>query len=119
MLYYDDINYKNVIIHKGKFNGLVDLDFLTKGDYLEAIGTMRSCWCEEELGEYYIKEIIRLQQLDAVQQKVVNVYAILNLILWLSEEGVRFNSNSSSAINWSNVQEKKRKILGLYQSIIA
>ena len=116
-LYYDDICSKNVMIRNGKFNGLVDLDFLMKGDYLEAIGRMIASWHGEESGEIYIKEIIKYQKLDEFQQKIIKVYAILNLILWTSEEGIRFNGNSTGEINWSNVKKKKRKIVELYHSI--
>ena len=116
-LYYDDICSKNVMIHEGKFSGLVDLDFLIKGDYLEAIGRMKADWYGEEAGELYIREIIRLQQLDTFQQKIIVVYAILNLILWTSEEGIRFNGNSTGEVNWANVENKRRKIMGLYESI--
>ena len=38
-LYFDDMNSKNVMIHNGQFNGLVDLDFLSTGDYLDGIGS--------------------------------------------------------------------------------
>lgn len=116
-LYYDDMNSKNVMIHHGKFNGLVDLDFLIKGDYLEGIGGIIAAWYGTESGEIYINEIFKLQKLDEFQQKMAKVYAIFHLILWTSEEGVRFNSNSTGEINWSNVEKKKRKIMSLYHSI--
>lgn len=115
--YYDDLCTKNVMIHKGKFNGLVDLDFLLKGDYLEAIGRMKACWHGQEAGEYYIGEIVKLQQLDQLQQEMVNVYAIFNLIGWTSEAGVQFNANTSGEINWARVEDNRRKILDIYSSL--
>ena len=116
-LYYDDIGSKNVMIHQGKFNGLVDLDFLSKGDYLQAIGAMLSDWFGNESGEFYIKEIMRLQRLDDFQEEIVCVYAIMNLVGWISEEGIRFNGNSTGEVNWINVQEKKKKVMGLYTKL--
>ena len=116
-LYYDDICSKNVLVHNGEFNGLVDLDFLMKGDYLEAIGRMIASWHGDNLGEIYIQEIIKLQNLNEFQQKIIRVYAILNLILWTSEEGIKFNSNSTGEINWLKVGNKKRKILELFNSL--
>ena len=116
-VYYDDICYKNVMVHNGKFTGLVDLDFLLKGDYLEAIGRMRSCWFGQSNGEFYIEEIIRLQKLNDFQRKIVNLYAILNLVLWTSEAGRKFNGNTSGEINWENVERNKRKVIGLYNSM--
>ena len=117
-LFYDDISAKNVMIHEGKFNGLVDLDFLSVGDYLDAIGAIIACWYGEEAGDLYVNEIIRLQELDDYHQQLVKVYAIFHLILWTSEEGVRFNSNATGEINWEKVEAKRRKIIGLYQTII-
>ena len=116
-LYYDDICSKNVMIHNGEFSGLVDLDFLMKGDYLEAIGRIIASWYGKKHEEIYINEIIKLQKLDESQQKIVKMYAILNLIYWTSEEGIQFNSNSSGVINWENVKNKKNQIIGLYNEI--
>jgi hypothetical protein len=116
-LYYDDMSSKNVMIYDGKFNGLVDLDFLMKGDYLQGIGGIIADWYGSERGEFYINEILKHQKLDEFQQKVVKVYAIFHLIGWTSEEGIRFNGNSSGEINWSNVEKKRKKIMNLYKTI--
>lgn len=116
-LYYGDICSKNVMVHQGQFTGLVDLDFLAKGDYLEAIGRMIAVWYGTPYGEIYIHEISKLQNLTEFQQKIINVYGILTLVLWTSEEGIRFNGNSSGAVNWERVEAKRQKILGLYDLI--
>lgn len=116
-LYYDDMNSKNVMIHNGKFNGLVDLDFLMKGDYLQGIGGIIAAWYGSEAGQIYINEIFKHQKSDELQQKVAKVYAIFHLIGWTAEEGVIFNGNSTGEINWSNVEKKRRKIIDLYHSI--
>ena len=116
-LFYDDICSKNVMIHQGKFNGLVDLDFLSKGDYLTAIGSMIASWYDQEAGDIYIDEIARLQKLNAFQQKMTRIYAIFHLISWTSEEGIKFNSNSTGDVNWANVKRKKEMIMSLYDSI--
>lgn len=72
-------------------------------------------WKKHE--EIYINEIIKLQKLDEYDQKIVKMYAILNLIYWTSEEGIKFNSNSTGVINWENVENKKKQIVGLYNEI--
>ena len=116
-LFYDDMNAKNVMIHLGKFNGLVDLDFLSKGDYLSALGSMITCWHGEEFGEIYINEIIKLQKLDSFQRKMTKVYAIFHMIGWTSEAAVRFNGNTTAGINWSNVERNRKKVKAIYDSI--
>lgn len=116
-LYYDDICSKNVMIFNGKFSGLVDLDSLMKGDYLEAVGRIMASWYGDRHGEVYIDEIIKLQKLSEKQKKIVKIYAVLNLIYWTSEEGIQFNSNSSAIINWDNIKAKRKQIVGLYNEI--
>lgn len=116
-MYHDDICSRNVMIHKGEFNGLVDLDSLAKGDYLDAIGSMMASWYGEKNGLIYTDEIVRLQKLSEEQRKMVKVYAILHLLFWLSEEGVKFNSNSTGVVNWDNVKEKEQKIVNLFNSL--
>ncbi|MBX2815650.1 MAG: aminoglycoside phosphotransferase family protein [Saprospiraceae bacterium] len=113
-LFYDDINYKNVMVHEGRFNGIVDLDFLSIGDYVDAIGAMQACWFGQEAGGFYVSEMVRLLQLTPKEAEMVHVYAILHLILWSMEEGRQFNSNSSAEINWGKVREKRDKILNLH-----
>ena len=115
--FYDDICYKNVMIHGGKFAGLVDLDFLGKGDYLSAIGTIMSSYHGEDYGKVYLNEIVNRQGLSELQQKIVHVYAILNLVLWTSEEGIKFNSNSSGIINWEKVRKNRDRIFSIYQEM--
>ena len=78
-LYYDDISGKNIMIHQGEFVGLVDLDFLRKGDYLVALGAIMACWHGEAYGDIYLNEIIRLQGLNEQQQNMIRLYAIIHL----------------------------------------
>jgi hypothetical protein len=105
------------MIYNGKFNGLVDLDSLMKGDYLEAVGRIMASWYGDKHGEIYIDEIMKLQKLTEKQLKIVKMYAVLNLIYWTSEEGVQFNSNSSTIINWDKVNTKRKQIMGLFTEI--
>ena len=82
-----------------------------------AIGRIIASWYGKKHEEIYINEIIKLQKLDEYDQKIVKMYAILHLIYWTSEEGIQFNSNSSGTINWGNVENKKKQIIGLYNEI--
>lgn len=116
-LYYDDICCKNIMIHEGRFNGLVDLDFLRKGDYLEAIGTILAAYFGKPNGKFYLDEVIRHQKLDPFQREVVYFYGIKQMTGWLSEAGVQHNSNTSSTINWEEVHRKRKVIQEMYQEM--
>jgi hypothetical protein len=51
--YYGDICAKNVMIHDGRFSGLVDLDILAQGDPLEAVGRIKASWYGTHYGRTY------------------------------------------------------------------
>ncbi len=103
-LYFEDMISKNVMIFDGKFNGLVDIDYLRRGDILDLMGKIAACWNNSINGKYYTELLIKQQQLSIQEIGYVKMYAILNLALWISEEGIKFNSNSSTVINWENVR---------------
>jgi aminoglycoside phosphotransferase (APT) family kinase protein len=68
--YYGDICSKNIMIHNGLFNGLVDLDGLTQGDPLEAVGRIKLSWYGTRYGELYSKAIMDELSLDAEQREL-------------------------------------------------
>ncbi len=108
---YDDLNGKNVMIKDGKFNGLVDLDQIMYGDFLEPVGRIKACWPgTEEYGKIYTNAVIKCLNLSNEQQEMVTVYAVLNRINWLSEIGIQFNQNTSTNIDAKRVDENKRVI---------
>ena len=102
--YCDDICSKNVIIYKGKFNGLVDLDSIVYGDFLEAIGRIKASWFGTENGKIYLDAIMSEMELNNTQKEMVSIYSILNRIYWLSEIGIQFNQNTSDKIGAGEVQ---------------
>jgi aminoglycoside phosphotransferase (APT) family kinase protein len=55
--YFGDLSSKNVMIHNGVFSGLVDLDSLAQGDYLEAIGRIKASWTELARARYTPKQL--------------------------------------------------------------
>lgn len=103
-IYFEDMISKNVMIFDGKFNGLVDIDYLRRGDILDLIGKIVACWHNTANGKLYTESLIKEQNLDEEEINCVKFYAILNLANWISEEGIKFNSNSSTVINWDNVK---------------
>ncbi|MEI6553429.1 MAG: phosphotransferase, partial [bacterium] len=113
-LYYDDISSKNVIIHDGKFAGLIDLDTVIYGDPLEAVGAIKTCWYGTHHGEVYTNALENELGLNDEQKKIVTVYALFNRILWLSEKGVKFNENTSTDVDEEAVKKDREVIDGLF-----
>jgi aminoglycoside phosphotransferase (APT) family kinase protein len=113
-LYYDDISSKNVMIHDGKFAGLIDLDTVIYGDPLEAVGAIKTCWYGTHHGEVYTNAVERELGLNEEQKNIVTVYALFNRILWLSEKGVKFNENTSTDIDEEAVKSDRESIDKLF-----
>lgn len=108
--YYGDISSKNIMIQNGVFNGLVDLDGLTQGDPLEAIGRIQIAWYGTRYGELYTRAIMDELGLDQVQREVVLMYALLNKIAESAENGIQFNENTRDEVNWEKAKACKAVI---------
>lgn len=107
---FDDISSKNIIIKDGKFNGVVDLDQVMYGDFLEPVGRIMASWYGTEYGKIYLDAMVEYLSLNQIQREMVAVYAVLSRIYWLSEAGIVFNKNTTSEINQEKAREGKRVI---------
>ncbi|HAU0262654.1 TPA: phosphotransferase [Legionella pneumophila] len=114
-MYYGDICSKNVMIHEGLFNGLVDLDGLTQGDPLEALGRIKLSWFDTPYGDFYSNAIMEELALDKKQCQLVMVYALLNQISWACENGIQFNQNTKPVVNWEKAKKDKAAIKKLFK----
>lgn len=110
IFYYDDMSSKNVMIKDGKFTGLVDLDGVSFGDYLEAIGRIKASWYGTKNGDYYTKCVIEEQKLNKYQVKIVTMYALLHSIYWMCENGIQFNANTKNVVNKSQLKKDLERV---------
>lgn len=115
--YYGDISSKNIMIHKGIFNGLVDLDGLTQGDLLEAVGRIKTSWRDAHYGEIYTNAVMDELLLDQEQRKMVTVYALLNRIGWACENGIQFNQNTKPVVDKARDKRSKKIIQTLAKEL--
>lgn len=115
--YFDDMSSKNVIINEGKFNGLVDLDGVAYGDYLEGIGRIKASWYGTKYGDVYSQAVMDSLGLNQEQREIVDVYALLNRISWLSEIGIQFNQNTSGVVDIKRVKSANLIIDGLIKEL--
>jgi aminoglycoside phosphotransferase (APT) family kinase protein len=115
--YFDDMSSKNVIINNGVFNGIVDLDGVAYGDYLEGIGRIKASWYGTEYGNTYTNAVTESLDLDEKQKEIVTLYALLNRIHWLAETGIQFNQNTSTKVDPAQVAEGEAAIEGLMREL--
>jgi aminoglycoside phosphotransferase (APT) family kinase protein len=115
--YYGDICAKNVMVHEGKFSGLVDLDALAQGDPLEAIGRIKASWYGTPNGTVYADAVMDHQQLDSDQRQIVTMYALLNRTYWTMENGIQFNQNTSPKVDRQREKEDKFIVEAIYNEL--
>lgn len=115
--YFGDISSKNVMIHEGRFSGLVDLDALAQGDPLEAIGRIKASWYGTHYGSVYTDAIMDTLGLRPEQRKLVTMYAVLNRAFWTLENGVRFNQNTSGSVDPVRMEDDKAAVRAMYAEL--
>lgn len=109
--YYGDIAGKNVLIDDGKFSGLVDLDALAYGDWLEAVGRIRASWYGSDYGKVYTDAVMNALELNDKQREMVRVYSLHHRFVWMCENGVVFNANTSNQIDLQKA-ERDMEVVG-------
>jgi aminoglycoside phosphotransferase (APT) family kinase protein len=117
--YFGDIASKNVLVNDGKFSGLVDLDVICYGDYLEAVGRIKADFFDRKNGEFYTEQIIKRLGLTESEKKVVDVYALLNRIFWSTGNGIQFNQNSSAQVDQERLARDHKIIWQLKESLVS
>lgn len=115
--YFGDICAKNVMVHEGRFSGLVDLDALAQGDPLEAIGRIKASWYGTHYGEIYTQALMDAQALTSEQRNIVTMYALLNRSFWTLENGVQFNANTSTRVDNRRKAADKAAVDGLFAEL--
>lgn len=107
--YFGDMCSKNVMIQNGVLKGLVDLDGLTQGDPLEAIGRIKLSWYGTTYGKLYTDTVMSALHLDNDARRQVTVYALINQMSWMCENGIQFNLNTNTKVD--KMKEAKDKAL--------
>ena len=116
-LYFDDLTSKNVMVYRGKFTGIVDLDGVMYGDYLEAVGRIEASWFGTKYGDFYTRAVMDELDLSPKQRRIAALYAVLNRVDWLSERGEQRHRNSLGKIDWVGVNGDKRIIRAMFDDI--
>lgn len=115
--YFGDICAKNVMIHEGRFAGLVDLDSLAQGDPLEAIGRIKASWYGTHYGRVYAEAVMDAQALSREQRKLVTMYALLNRTYWTMENGIQFNQNTIAEVDREREQTDKAIVEKIFEEL--
>jgi aminoglycoside phosphotransferase (APT) family kinase protein len=111
--FYDDMGSKNVLVDNGVFSGLVDLDFISYGDPLDGLGSIKASWPDSGKGSAYLEKLMAHLELGIFDRQMVNTYAVFHRFFWLSEMGRKYNANTNTDINWDEVKRSQAIIKDL------
>jgi hypothetical protein len=89
--FLDDATTKNVLVHEGRLNGIVDVDELGFGDPLLTIGLTRASLLAANRDCEYTDSWSNALALNAEQRRAVSFYTALFCVVFMSEQGQRFN----------------------------
>jgi aminoglycoside phosphotransferase (APT) family kinase protein len=116
--YFGDICAKNVMVDRGEFAGLVDLDALAQGDPCEAIGRIKASWYGTHYGRVYSDAVMDEQHLDPDRRRIVTMYALLNRTFWTMENGIRFNQNTEARVDPVRERQDKAAVRALHKELL-
>lgn len=101
--FLDDITTKNVIMHNGRLNGIVDIDTVCFGDKVYNFALTKMALLSQKSKTDYIDYLAHVYHLSDEQLEVLDFYAAVCCVDFLSEIGQPFNSDEVPEIDEERV----------------
>jgi len=102
--FMDDITTKNVLVHRRKFSGIVDVDEICYGDPLWTIGITQMALLKQRQNLDYTNAWIGCLNLSATQKRALTLYTAMFCVIFLSELGQTFNKPKAVAADTMEIQ---------------
>ncbi len=88
--YLDDISSKNLLIHKGKISGIIDIDEIGVGDMLTYVALSNMAFLYEGYDSDYVNFILEEMNLHPVKEKAFLFYSLIYCVDFMGERGMTF-----------------------------
>jgi hypothetical protein len=92
-----DTTTKNVIVHEGRFAGIVDVDEVCFGDPLLTIGLTQMALLDQGYDTTYVSHWLSLVEASGEERAVVDLYTAVFCADFLGEQGQIFNRGQIAA----------------------
>ncbi len=102
--FLDDTTTKNVIVHKGKLSGIVDVDFVCFGDNLFTIALTQMSLLNTGFDLDYIDFWCDAAGVTEEQRNVLQLYTALFCVDFMSGLGQIFNKENAQPVKTKDVQ---------------
>ncbi len=111
--FFDDATTKNVLVHEGRFSGLVDLDWLCFGDRLYTIALTRMSLLESGGSLDYIDFLTAEEGVIGAQRRVLSFYTLAFCVDFMGGLGMQFNKPEKPTVT----VDQKSRLVGLFEAI--
>lgn len=88
--YLDDVSTKNLLVHNGHVSGIVDIDWMEKGDKLTYVALTNMALLNMNCNTDYVKYILEEMQLTPIQKKAFHFYTLMYCVDFMGERGMQF-----------------------------
>lgn len=91
-LFLDDITTKNVLIYNGGLSGIVDVDGMSLGDRMYALGLTRMALLNMDMETRYVDYWLDALRANATERRAVAWYTFAFCFSFMGEVGTRFDN---------------------------
>lgn len=111
--FFDDATTKNVLVHRGRFSGLIDLDWLAFGDRLYTVALTRMSLLEAGRSTTYIDYLVEEERLAPARLGLLGFYTLVFCVDFLGGAGMAFNRPTPPEVT----PETRDRLTGLFEAL--
>lgn len=89
-VYLDDVSTKNLLIHRRRVSGVVDVDWIGVGDRLTYIALTHMALLNEGYDTEYVRYLLEETRATGAQRRAFLFYTLLYCVDFMGERGTRF-----------------------------
>jgi Ser/Thr protein kinase RdoA (MazF antagonist) len=113
--FFDDATTKNVLVHDGRFSGLVDLDWICFGDRVFTIALTRMSLLSSHGSPTYIDYLVAEENLSAAQLRALDFYTTVFCVDFMGELGMAFNRETAPVPSEESIADLKDQFEALHE----
>jgi len=116
--FLDDMTTKNVLIHKGKLSGLIDIDNVCFGDKLYVVALTNMALIDKGFNTNYIDYWTEELNITPDERHILDFYTLIFCLDFMSEKGMQFNKTAPMKISDAEILKLKNIFARLYEQVI-
>jgi Ser/Thr protein kinase RdoA (MazF antagonist) len=112
--FFDDATTKNLLVHNGRFSGIVDLDWLCFGDRLYNIALIRMALLELAQTTDYVDYLLEEENVTGPRRRIFSFYTLVFCVDFMGGIGMQFNRPEKPVVT----DAQKSRLMGLFEELL-